>query len=357
MNKTPIASLMIDIQDTTLSADEIELLRSPYVAGIILFKRNIQNPTQVRTLTDSIRNINPQLIVATDQEGGRVMRLKGEFTPLPAMGELGKLYTQNPQYALSLAYQIGYVMACEVLAVGIDMSFAPVLDIDAGSLVIGDRAFHRDATIVSLLSEQFIKAMNDAGMKATGKHFPGHGSVIADSHLSDAHDGRSFEQILKTDLVAFNHNLHHLTALMPAHVVFSCVDDKPAGFSKIWLQDILRDQLGFDGAIFSDDLSMKAAHVAGGVLERTVCALQAGCDVALICNDPDGAKTVVDQAHLLPRLSKNRFAQMKATFPQWMGNLSATCLFFEHWQNAKAQILAAFTPKLKQNDPTNYQHN
>lgn len=333
---------MIDVAGHTLSDDDKVLLASPYVAGVILFGRNVANPTQVRALTDSIRAVNDNLIIAIDQEGGRVARLRNGFSPLPAMGRLGELYKTDPEQALTLAFETGYLMACEVLAVGVDISFAPVLDIDNGSLVIGDRAFGADCQVASVLSARFIDGMNKAGMGATGKHFPGHGSVIPDSHVADACDERDFDEIWATDTEVFVQNLSKLSALMPAHVVFAKVDDKPAGFSKIWLQDIVRGKLGFDGVLFSDDLSMKAAHTAGGVFERAVATLSAGCDVALICNDRAGAVSVIEQGDKLPKLSKNRFGAMKSSIPTWQGDLLATAQQFDGWAVAKQAVEQAF---------------
>lgn len=336
---TIVPSLIIDIDGKTLTDQDVELLNSPYVAGLILFGRNVESPKQVRALTDSIRAINPNLIISTDQEGGRVARLRAGFSPLPAMGKIGKLYDTDPEKALKLAYDVGYLMACEVLAVGIDVSFAPVLDIDNGSLVIGDRAFYAGVEVASLLSAQYIDGMNAAGMGATGKHFPGHGSVIPDSHTHDACDERSFDEIFGADMQVFLHNLPKLSALMPAHIVFDKVDDKPAGFSKIWLQEIVRNKLGFDGVLFSDDLSMKAAHIAGGVPDRVVAALSAGCDVALICNDRAGAIQAINNAHQFPKLGQFRFGTMKADLPVWQGDVQTTCqASFAHWQSAKVAV-------------------
>lgn len=334
-----IPSLMIDIASTSLSQQEESLLSSPYVGGVILFARNVISAKQVRMLTDTIRTINPSLVIATDQEGGRVARLQEGFTPLPAMAKLGKLYQTNPKQALTLAHDVGYVMACEVQAVGIDISFAPVLDIDNGSLVIGDRAFCQTIDGASTLSCAFIDGMNHAGMGATGKHFPGHGSVVADSHVADAYDGRRFDDIFHGDMQVFVRNLDKLSALMPAHVVFGQVDNKPAGFSKIWLQDIVRHKLGFDGVLFSDDLSMKAAHVAGDVNARVHQALQAGCDVALICNDANGAKNVISQAQHLPQLTVNRLIRMKSNIPAWQSDLSSTCQSFAHYATKRERML------------------
>lgn len=340
-----IPSLIVDVADKALDEQDKAVLSNPYVAGVILFGRNVESPEQVRTLTDSMRAVNPNLIIATDQEGGRVARLRNGFSPLPAMGKLGKLYQTDKEKATQLAYDVGYLMACEVLAVGIDVSFAPVLDIDNGSLVIGDRAFCASPEVASILSARYIDGMNTAGMGATGKHFPGHGSVVPDSHTHDACDDRSFDEIFNFDTQVFVHNLSKLSALMPAHVVYSQIDDKPAGFSKIWLQEIVRTRLGFDGVLFSDDLSMKAAHIAGGVPERVKSALRAGCDVALICNDRAGALQALENADDFPVLSQFRFGKMKAVIPTWQGDLASTCqTHFTDWQRAKesvAQFLAS----------------
>lgn len=334
-----IPSLVIDIEGKTLTNDDQALLQNPHVAGIILFGRHVESPEQVRALTDQIRTVNPNLIICVDQEGGRVARLRTGFSPLPAMGQIGKLYDSEPTKALQLAYDIGYLMACEVLAVGIDVSFAPVLDIDNGSLVIGDRAFYATPKIASILSERYIDGMKSAGMGATGKHFPGHGSVVPDSHTHDACDERSFEEIFTEDMQVFLHNLPKLAALMPAHVVFDKIDKKPAGFSSIWLQDIIRTKLGFNGVLFSDDLSMKAAHIAGDVPDRVKSALLAGCDVALICNDRAGAILAIDQAHTYPPLNQYRFGTMKASIPSWQGDLTTTCqTHFSYWESAKVSV-------------------
>ncbi len=343
MTKMSIPSLMIDVAGTALDEEDKALLADTSVGGVILFARNVETPAQVRALTDSMRAVNEALVIAVDQEGGRVARLRTGFTPLPAMGRIGQRYDVAPDEALSLAFDVGYLMACEVLAVGIDLSFAPVLDIDAGSLVIGDRAFHQTPKIASILSAQFMAGMKAAGMSATGKHFPGHGSVIPDSHVSDACDERCFEEIWAHDTQVFIDNLAHLSALMPAHVVFRQIDDKPAGFSKIWLQDIIRNKLAFDGVLFSDDLSMKAAHVAGGVVERVTAALEAGCDVALICNDREGAKAAITNAQALPPLTTYRLGRMKAAIPVWQGDLESTCRqAFLGWADAKARVTQAF---------------
>ncbi|WP_432480977.1 beta-N-acetylhexosaminidase [Moraxella sp. ZY200743] len=352
--------IMADIDGLTLTDEDKAFLAHDALGGVILFKRNVADPAQVRALTDGMRAVNPNLIIAADQEGGRVARFKDGFTPLPAMGRLGDVYDKNQELALSLAYDAGYLMACEVLAVGVDISFAPVLDINGCSLVIGDRAFHANPQVVTVLSSRFIDGMNDAGMKATGKHFPGHGSIAPDSHISDAVDTRCFDEIWACDLVSFRNNLAQLCALMPAHVIFSQIDDKPASFSKVWLQHILREKLGYDGVLFSDDLSMKAAHVAGDVTMRVKSAIEAGCDMALVCNSRDDALRAVEFAKSMPDVP-NRFTRMKSAIPVWQTDLVSTCrLAFDGYERAKANIHQAFFAdetihaNKDNNDPTNY---
>ena len=348
--------IMADVDGFVLTDDDKALLANDALGGVILFGRNVADPNQVRALTDSMRAVNPNLIISTDQEGGRVARFRDGFTTLPAMGRLGEIYDSNPTLALSLAYDIGYLMACEVLAVGVDISFAPVLDINGCSLVIGDRAFSANPRVVTALSSRFIDGMNDAGMKATGKHFPGHGSIAPDSHICTAVDTRSLDEIWDCDLMSFKNNLSKLSALMPAHVIFSQVDDKPAGFSKVWLQEILRDKLGYDGVLFSDDLSMRAAHVAGDVSARVQSAIEAGCDMALVCNNRDDALRAVDFAKGMPDVP-NRFGNMKSMIPTWQGGLSATCQTFTYYNTAKDNVLSVFFSKFTkqdEKDPTNY---
>lgn len=330
--------LMIDVEGIQLDASDVELIRHDQVGGLILFARNVDNPEQVRSLCQQIREVNPDIIIGVDQEGGRVARLRKGFTPLPAMGKLGELFETNPVKALKLAYQAGYLMAAEVLAVGIDLSFAPVLDVNGISQVIGDRGFHQNPEGVVALSTQFMRGMKAAGMATTGKHFPGHGSVAPDSHVAQAVDEREYEEIEKYDMQTFIQTLPWLDALMPAHVIFSKVDDKPAGFSQKWIQDIIRKQIGFNGVLFSDDLSMQAAHVAGGAGARVKAAIDAGCDMALVCNDRTAALEAVETAQTLPFPNQARMASMKAKIPEWQGTLETTCAQFPEWAQAKQAI-------------------
>lgn len=274
-------SLMVDIEGLWLTAEDRQFLKHPEIGGLILFARNTEHPQQVRELCNAIKAIRPDMILAIDQEGGRVQRLRQNTLQLPAMGEF--VAHKN---AKQLAYYCGWLMATEVLAAGLDISFAPVLDINYGrSQVIGQRAFADNAQQITVLAGAFIEGMNRAGMAATGKHFPGHGWVTADSHFDIPVDERTLEEIKQTDLLPFTQLAKQLVGIMPAHVIYRQVDDKPAGFSSYWLQTILRDTLQFKGIIFSDDLSMAGAHAVGGIHQRVAAAFGAGCDMALVCND------------------------------------------------------------------------
>jgi beta-N-acetylhexosaminidase len=334
--------LMIDIDNTALTAEDVSLIKQAQVGGVILFARNVANAAQVRTLCDDIRYHNPDILIGVDQEGGRVARLREGFTPLPSMGRLGDLFDQNSSFALSCAYDCGYLMAAEVLAVGIDLSFAPVLDRDGISQVIGDRSFHRDPKVIIILATQLMRGMKAAGMATTGKHFPGHGAIAPDSHVVEAIDTRSLDEIMASDMQPFAQTLSCLDALMPAHVIFSQVDNKPAGFSKIWLKDILRKQLKFKGVLFSDDLSMAGAQAVGDISARVHAAIEAGCDIALVCNDRVAAHEAAEAAQDLPYPNQKRIKTMRGQIPIWQGDLESTCQQFEHWQQAKQTISQTF---------------
>ena len=288
-------SLMLDVQGTWLAAEDRQILRQPEVAGLIIFARNIEHPRQVRELAESIRAVRPDILLAVDQEGGRVQRLRQGFVRLPAMRSLA-----GQANAPELAEHCGWLMATEVLAVGLDISFAPVLDLDhQRSVVVGTRAFESDPRQAAELAGAFIRGLRAAGMAATGKHFPGHGWAEADSHVAIPTDERSLEQIRASDLVPFVSLLGQLAAVMPAHVIYPQVDANPAGFSRRWLQDILRGELGFKGVIFSDDLSMAGAHVVGDAAQRIEAALRAGCDMGLVCNDRGAAELALTRLQQL----------------------------------------------------------
>jgi len=292
--------LMLDLIGTQLSIDEELLLASDVVGGVILFARNYESPEQVLTLNNAIRACNPQILIAVDQEGGRVQRLIEGYTRLPAMGVFASHWRAAPEQTQALALQVGWLMAAEMISAGFDFSFAPVLDINIGlSKVIGERAFGSNAAQVAALGNAFMQGMHEAGMATTGKHFPGHGSVQADSHLELPVDERSLRDIRSTDLAAFVACLDSLDAVMPAHVIYPQVDPDCAGFSTYWLQDILRGEMGFDGVIFSDDLVMAGAAAVGGIEARVDAALDAGCDMVLVCNDRPMA--LAAKAHLEAR--------------------------------------------------------
>lgn len=285
--------LMLDLQGQQLSAEEREVLQRAPVGGVILFARNIVDKQQVSALCAEIRALRPELLLAVDQEGGRVQRLKEGFTRLPPMRQLGRLYDLHVEAALDAARLIGQLMAAEVLDAGLDMSFAPVLDLDYGSSqVIGDRAFAADSGTLIRLAAAFIDGMHRSGMAATGKHYPGHGFVAGDSHTCLPVDERSMAELQNSCLKPFVALADKLQGIMPAHVIFTALDNRPAGFSRPWL-DLLRQELKFTGMIFSDDLAMAGAVEAGSFAERAESALAAGCDQVLVCNDPAGALEVL----------------------------------------------------------------
>ncbi len=293
--------VMLDVQSTSLSQEDKEIIQHPLVGGLIFFTRNYQSPEQIADLSQQIRvAAKKPMLIAVDHEGGRVQRFRDGFSLIPAMGKLWQMSDANLDLAKELAKQSAILMALEVQAVGIDISFAPVLDINNISDVIGDRSFHQQPQYVTELAEAFIDGLHQVGMKATGKHFPGHGSVKADSHVDLPIDTRSKAEIFQQDLVPFQQLIakQKVDALMPAHIIFPDVDSQAVGFSRYWLQDILRETLGFNGVIFSDDLSMQGAASAGGYVERAEAAQDAGCDMLLLCNNREGCVDVLDNANI-----------------------------------------------------------
>lgn len=305
-------ALMLDIEGLALTDDDKVLLQEPDVGGLIIFARNIESYEQLSELVASIRQIRPDLLIAIDQEGGRVQRLKDGVSVLPPMAVLGQLADSSVEQAIDSARELGWLMAAELLQLQIDISFAPVLDLDFGrSGVIGDRAFASSAERVTALAGAFMKGMAEAGMAATGKHFPGHGWVEADSHLAVPVDERSVEQIEADDLKPFAALVDQgLQGIMPAHVIYPKVCEQPAGFSEHWLQSVLRQQLGFDGVIFSDDLTMEGASVAGGYPQRAAAAIEAGCDMLLVCNDRVAALEVLKWLKSQSNVETGRLAKM-----------------------------------------------
>jgi beta-N-acetylhexosaminidase len=285
---------MLDLRGTRLEADEHDMLMHHLTGGVVLFSRNFESPQQVTELINSIHRLRePRLLVAVDQEGGRVQRFREGFTYLPACRLIGAQYNCDHQVGVELAEKAGWVMAAELRAVGADFSFAPVLDLDKSiSKVIGDRAFHKDPEIVTLLAQGYMRGMKRAGMAAVGKHFPGHGSVTGDSHHAVPVDDRRYEDIQMEDQVPFERMIHAgLAAIMPAHVIYT-------GFSSVWLKGILRHQLGFQGTIFSDDINMAGAGVAGDYVDRAKAALDAGCDMVVMCNNQQGAADILARLNI-----------------------------------------------------------
>lgn len=285
-----LGPIMLDVVGTALTAEDTRRIQHPLTGGVILFARNFENRAQLTALTKAIHAARPGVLIAVDHEGGRVQRFKTDgFTKLPAMRLLGELWDRDVLAATKAATAIGYVLAAELRACGVDLSFTPVLDLDYGeSSVIGDRAFHRDPRVVTMLAKSLNHGLALAGMANCGKHFPGHGFVQADSHIAIPVDERKLDEIIGEDAAPYDWLGMGLAAVMPAHVIYPKVDKHPAGFSKKWL-GILRRDMGFEGVIFSDDLSMEGASVAGSVVDGAKAALQAGCDMVLICNSPDKA--------------------------------------------------------------------
>jgi len=276
---------LIGIGGTQLSKREREWLGRPEVGGLTLFARNIE-----ADLITEIRAVDPDALICIDQEGGRVQRIKTPCTTLPPLKAIGDLFQNDDDDGITLAYHHAWLMAAEMRALGIDLSFAPVLDLDCGSSVIGDRSFSADPLTIKALARAYLKGMQSASMPATGKHFPGHGSILADTHVDSASDTRPFDELAINDLRPFTVAIGQgLDAVMMAHVVYPQVCSQAAGYSKIWIQDVLRQRIGFQGIVFSDDLGMRAAECAGGYQQRLDLSLSAGCDFVLVCNSDDVA--------------------------------------------------------------------
>ncbi len=311
-----LGPIMLDISGVELDQEDREILSHPSVGGVILFSRNYQSREQLKVLVEQIHELkSPRLLVAVDHEGGRVQRFRDGFTNLPSASTYGLLYDQDPLIARECSYAAGWILASELRAVDIDFSFAPVLDLNRNlNSVIGDRAFHRTPEVVAHLASVFMRAMNDAGMAATGKHFPGHGGVELDSHIDIPIDERDYSSIFKEDLQVFQRLIDQgLNAIMPAHVIYKNVDSNAAGFSSFWLQQVLRERLGFEGTIFSDDLNMVgASSISDSYCERAFKALQAGCDMILICNNRAAAVEIVEGQNYHTSMTSNvRYTQMQ----------------------------------------------
>jgi beta-N-acetylhexosaminidase len=314
MSKPMLGRLMLDLDGTSLSLEENDLLLNPHVGGVILFSRNISSRDQVQELCGEIENLNPKLLIAVDQEGGRVQRLKEGYTILPTMEKLAAFLRSSSDKNFLLATDLGWLMASEVIASGLDISFAPVLDLDGSrSSIIGDRSIGDDPDRVIDIARAFIKGMNQAGMKATGKHFPGHGGIFADSHLTFSQDTRSLSELESHDLLPFDALKRQLGAIMTAHISFSNIEKEIATFSKFWLQDILRNKLGFSGIIFSDDLSMKGTDYVGSMEVKVGKALESGCNMVLVCNDRSAVIEAINFLEKEKISQSQKAAQLKAS--------------------------------------------
>ena len=327
-----LGPVMLDVEGLSLSPADRDLLRESAVGGVILFTRNYESPEQIADLVADIRALrSPRLLVAVDHEGGRVQRFRDGFTAIPPMRRIGREYDRDPDSGLRAAREAGWLIASELRAVGIDLCFAPCVDLDWGvSEIIGDRSFHRKAEAVADLGNAFSRGLRSAGMAAVAKHFPGHGAVLADSHLKLPVDHREYglllddmrpyERLVRTGAIA---------GVMLAHIVYEKLDAKPAGFSEYWIQRELRTRLGFGGAVFCDDLSMKATAGYGSMAERSRLALDSGCDMILVCNDRDAAHEAVDALREYSNpLSLVRLARLHGTGQQ----LRETLLASEEWQ-------------------------
>lgn len=316
--------VMLDVVGTVLEADDVRRINHPLTGGVILFSRNFKHRQQLTELTASIHDIRSDMLIAVDHEGGRVQRFKTDgFTHLPSMRKLGQLWERDPSVAARVATDVGFVLASELRACGVDLSFTPVLDLDFGaSGVIGDRSFHRDPRVVAMLSKSLCHGLLLSGMSNCGKHFPGHGFVAADSHVAIPVDDRNLEDIVKDDAAPYGWMGQSLSGVMPAHVIYPKVDSHPAGFSSIWLS-MLREQFGFEGVIFSDDLSMEGASVAGNVVAGAYAALNAGCDMVLICNAPEKADRLLAEIRL-DHLSSERHTQSSKRLSRLMPQYPAS---------------------------------
>lgn len=287
--------LIIGLEGLALGTADIARLLNQHVGGVILFARNYASPDQLSALCSSIKKVRSDLIITVDQEGGRVQRFRSGFTVLPDLQTFGELYDQNPDAAFMAAKKSAMLMSHELKLCGVDLSFAPVVDLGINDSVIGNRAFHRDPEIVIHLAQAYIEGMHENGMRAVLKHFPGHGSVQGDTHHSCVIDSRSFKEIQETDLKPFTELVSKVDAVMVSHVVYPEVDDKPASVSQYWVKKILRNQLGFAGTVFSDDMGMQAAQISTSPAECVWRALDAGCTAVLLCNEFDVIDAVLKE--------------------------------------------------------------
>jgi len=312
--RLPLGPVVLDPVGLALTDDDRRRLQHPAAGGVILFAHNFENASQLTNLAIEIKALRtPELFICVDHEGGRVQRFREGFTGLPPMRQLGVLWERDREKGRRCAQAVAYVAAAELAAHGLDFSFAPVLDLDyGGSSVIGDRALHYDPNAVGTLAAEIVKGFAAGGMKAVGKHFPGHGFATADSHVAVPTDDREVATIMKKDVAPYRAAIDAgLAGVMPAHVIYPKADAEPAGYSKYWLQEVLRRKLGFDGLIFSDDLSMEGASTAGGIPERAKAALEAGCDMVLLCQNPEGQDVLLDSLNDVSMAKPERAERMR----------------------------------------------
>jgi len=332
-----LGPLMVDIAGTALSAEDVRVLAHPLVGSVLLFARNYSNPRQVAELTAAIRALRtPHLLIAVDHEGGRVQRFREGFTRLPPARLLGRRFDADRRDGLNLAQSVGWLLASELRAVGVDFSFAPCVDLDYGvSEIIGDRAFHSDPDYVAALAVATLSGMREAGMAAIAKHFPGHGAVVADSHTALPVDRREFAD-LEPDIRPYRPLIdNNLAGIMAAHVVFPAVDALPASLSRRWIGGVLRGELGFHGCVFADDLTMAGAAAFGDIVARAELALGAGCDVLPICNDRPSVELLLGRLGLAigSAASQARLVRMRAR-----GEAPADLHTNRHWRETAARI-------------------
>jgi beta-N-acetylhexosaminidase len=342
-----LGPLMVDIAGTSLTAADRELLGHPLIGSVVLFTRNYADPQQLRALSREIQALrSPALLLAVDHEGGRVQRFRPGFSALPAARRIGQQFDRERQRGLAMARALGWLMAAELLGSGVDFSFAPCVDLDYGlSEIIGDRALHARAAAVAQLAVAYMHGMRDAGMGATAKHFPGHGAVVADSHLALPVDRRELVD-LDADLLPYRRLIANgLPAVMVAHVLFPAVDAVPASFSQRWISGVLRGELQFGGAVFADDLSMAGAAAVGDLQARAELALRAGCDGLLVCNDRPGVETLLDRFRpQVDPASQLRLVRMRGRSSCDFETLTASAA----WQSAREWLAAdSAAPELK----------
>ena len=337
---TPLGPLMIDCEGTQLSSADKDIMKHPLVGGVILFSRNYQTPEQLKELCGSIHSLRDEpLLIAVDHEGGRVQRFKEGFTEIPCMEKLGILFEQDEEKALHVAQDVAWLLAAELSEQGVDFSFTPVLDLNYGmSDIIGNRAFSADKKHVARIAMAFQRGLKAAGMVGIGKHFPGHGAVVPDSHVALPIDNRSLNEIMENDVYPFQAMVDEgMDGIMPAHIIYQQADSQPAGFSEFWLQDVLRKRLGFKGVIFSDDLTMEGASIVGGFPQRARAALAAGCDMALICNNRMAAEEVIDDLSsdfIFDEQSSARLSHFSSSISGGIQNVRST----EQWKKSMQSI-------------------